>query len=189
MALSGRRLRTQNIHLRQFWYQALEAPASLSEPGEAGQTNKAFRPGSQLFPLFKQSRDQNVDWSEGQGNITRDAIIATNILWDRYFHHSWQFGTFLFSSTLLLLVELLSQHCSCPQWFGLQNHFPMSTVVTGQKAESAGGRVSPTTQPPTYLPLFTSVILPSRRAEVIAHNFANLSRINPAEVAHCVQHC
>ena len=29
MALSGWRLRTQNIHLRQCWYHALEAPASL----------------------------------------------------------------------------------------------------------------------------------------------------------------
>ena len=32
MAISGWRLRTQNIHLRQCWYHALEAPASLMKP-------------------------------------------------------------------------------------------------------------------------------------------------------------
>ena len=102
--------------------------------------------------------------SGGQGYTTRDVSIANA-----------SYGVQPFSCSL-------SSLCVVPVLNGLVSKTisPMSTVVTGQKAESAGGRVSPT----TYLPLFTSVILPSRQAVVIAHNFANLSRINLAEVAN-----
>ena len=92
MALSGWRLRTQYIHLRQCRYHALEAPASLFQVNSGryevkGDFAVVLQPGLEGLEL----PDYN-DGVQGSNSISRHFSDVPNT----YPNHVWSSETFLY---------------------------------------------------------------------------------------------